>query len=57
MKLAEEIPDGKHGVGGVLGWPGRHCIAVNRKLPWSWEYLVEGGPWFLVHPGERGAVP
>ncbi|EMD30232.1 DUF6416 domain-containing protein [Amycolatopsis azurea] len=32
------LPNGKHGVAGVLGWPGRHCQAVGRTWPWAWEY-------------------
>ena len=36
------IANGKHGVAGVLAWPGRHCIAVGRKWLWSWDY-PEGG--------------
>jgi hypothetical protein len=43
------IPNGKHGVAGVLAWPGRHSFAVNRRWPWSWSYPVEGDPvvyWF-----------
>lgn len=50
-ELAEilRISKGKHGVAGVLAWPGRHCFAVNRTWPWSWSYLEEGAPavyWF-----------
>lgn len=32
-----EIPNGKYGVAGVLAWPGRHCAAVGRHLPISYE--------------------
>jgi len=45
------LAKGKHGVAGVLAWPGRHCFAVNRVLPWSWEYPVENEPavyWFTT---------
>jgi len=31
------IPNGKYGVAGVLAWPGRHCLAVGRKLPIRYE--------------------
>lgn len=57
-ELAEmlDIPNGKHGVGGVLGWPGRHCISVNRTLPWSWEYLVEGEPMVYWFTRENAAL-
>jgi hypothetical protein len=36
------IPNGKHGVAGVLAWPGRHSFAVGRTWPWSWSY-PDGG--------------
>lgn len=36
------ISNGKHGVAGLLGWPGRHCLAVNREWLWDWDY-PEGG--------------
>ncbi len=45
------IANGKHGVAGVLAWPGRYCFAVSRVLPWSWEYPVENEPavyWFTT---------
>lgn len=50
-ELAEmlAIPNGKHGVAGVLAWPGRHSVKAGRRLPWSWEYPEEYGPavyWF-----------
>lgn len=32
-----DIPNGKYGVAGVMAWPGRHCAAVNRTLPFSYE--------------------
>lgn len=32
------LPNGKHGVAGVLGWPMRHCRSVGRAWPWAWEY-------------------
>ncbi|MBW0116609.1 DUF6416 domain-containing protein [Pseudonocardia abyssalis] len=45
------IPNGKHGVAGVLAWPGRHCAAVNRTWPWSWSsYLQEGTPGYWFTP-------
>ncbi len=31
------IPNGAHGVAGVLAWPGRHCAPMGRKLPRSWR--------------------
>lgn len=45
-ELAEmlNIPNGRHGVAGVLAWPGRHSFKVDRKWPWRWEYPEEGAP-------------
>ncbi|OLT01458.1 hypothetical protein BJF90_31965 [Pseudonocardia sp. CNS-004] len=39
-ELAEQagIKNGKSGVAGALGWPGRHSFAVNRTWFWCWEY-------------------
>ena len=37
LALTLDIPNGKSGVAGVLAWPARHCAAVNRVGPWSWE--------------------
>jgi Family of unknown function (DUF6416) len=36
-KLAKmvDMPNGKHGVAGLLGWPRNHCDAVKRDLFWS----------------------
>ena len=31
------IPNGAHGVAGVLAWPGRHGLAIGRNLPSSWH--------------------
>jgi hypothetical protein len=55
-ELAERvgIPNGKHGVAGVLAWPGRHSFAVGRTWPWSWSY-PEGGNavyWFSPEVAE-----
>ena len=33
-----ELPNGKHSVAGLLGWPGRYCHEVNRKWLWSFDY-------------------
>jgi hypothetical protein len=45
-ELAEilDIPNGKHGVAGVLAWPGRHSFKVNREWPWKWSYPEDGAP-------------
>ncbi|WP_082909145.1 DUF6416 domain-containing protein [Mycolicibacterium iranicum] len=32
------IPNGKHGVAGVLAWPGRYCVSANRRWFWEWDY-------------------
>lgn len=32
------IANGKHGVAGLLAWPGRYCAAVNRRWFWDWDY-------------------
>jgi hypothetical protein len=32
------IPNGKHGVAGVLAWPTRHCRDVGRVGCWQWHY-------------------
>lgn len=36
---AADIPNGAHGVAGVLAWPGRHGQAIGRGLPsqWVWD--------------------
>ncbi|WP_018787619.1 DUF6416 domain-containing protein [Micromonospora sp. CNB394] len=43
--LAESlnIPNGRHGVAGVLAWPSRHCAAAGRNYCWLWSSR-EGGP-------------
>jgi hypothetical protein len=38
-----DIPNGKYGVAGVLAWPGRHCLAVNRSVPCRYEDGPKGG--------------
>jgi hypothetical protein len=37
------IPNGAHGVAGVLAWPGRHCAPMGRMLPSSWEEDEQAG--------------
>ncbi len=34
---AANIPNGAHGVAGVLAWPGRHGYTVGRPLPSEWR--------------------
>ena len=56
-QLAEmlSIANGRHGVAGVLAWPGRHCFDAGRLLPWSWKYPEENAPavyWFSPEMAE-----
>jgi hypothetical protein len=37
LASACDIPNGRYGVAGAQAWPGRHCAAVNRKLPVLWQ--------------------
>jgi hypothetical protein len=39
-ELAEmhQIPNGRHGVAGVLAWPSRHCFGSGRRYYWRWAY-------------------
>lgn len=37
-----DLPNGKHGVAGVLAWPGRYCQTAGRTWPWTFDY-PEGG--------------
>jgi hypothetical protein len=38
-QLAEDLhyKNGKYGIVGVMGWPGRYCRAVGRAFPVQWE--------------------
>ncbi|MFC3451388.1 DUF6416 domain-containing protein [Amycolatopsis speibonae] len=38
LGLLLELSNGKHGVAGILGWPGRHCQGAGRTWLWRWEY-------------------
>ena len=43
-----DIPNGAHGVAGVLAWPGRHGAAIGRGLPTEWRWdaeSLEGNYW------------
>lgn len=35
---AVDIPNGAHGVAGVLAWPGRHGYKLRRGLPSDWRW-------------------
>jgi hypothetical protein len=50
IQLAEqlEIPHGRAGVAGTLAWPGRHCIAVGRKLPVSYRELEDDSEYWMT---------
>lgn len=39
-ELAHELglTNGRQGLKSVLSWPGRHCKAIGRTWPWSWDY-------------------
>ena len=32
------IEKGRHGIAGLLTWPGRYCVSVGRTYAWSWTY-------------------
>ncbi|MCO1659501.1 hypothetical protein KDL28_30965 [Pseudonocardia sp. S2-4] len=51
-ELAERagIPNGRQGVAGALGWPGRYCLAVGREYFWSWEDLDGSAPGYWLTP-------
>lgn len=38
------IPNGANGVAGVLAWPGRYCLKLNRGLPQHWKHGEDGAP-------------
>lgn len=44
-----DIPHGKQGVAGALGWPGRHCFKVGRRWFWLWGY-PNGNAVYWVEP-------
>lgn len=44
------IPNGKHGVAGVLAWPGRYCFAEGRNWLWQWDYPVGGNARYWMSP-------
>ena len=43
-QIAEKlsIPNGANGVAGVLAWPGRYCLKLNRGLPQHWKHGEDG---------------
>jgi len=37
------IPNGSHGIAGLLTWPSRHCAAAGRSWCWKWNNPDRGG--------------
>lgn len=50
------IPNGAHGVAGVLAWPGRHGAAIGRGLPTEWAEDEDAGTSYYWIPEERAAM-
>lgn len=38
LAAALDVDKGRHGIAGLLTWPGRYCVAVGRSYAWSWSY-------------------
>jgi hypothetical protein len=57
-QIADEcgIPNGAHGVAGVLAWPGRHGAAIGRGLPSHWREDPETFESFYWMSDERAAL-
>lgn len=53
---AVNIPNGAHGVAGVLAWPGRHGIAIGRRLPTVWREDPETLDSFYKMPATRAEL-
>ena len=53
---ATNIPNGAHGVAGVLAWPGRHGYAIGRGLPSSWREDPETLESFYWMSQERASL-
>lgn len=50
------IPNGAHGVAGVLAWPGRHGAPLRRWLPTSWREDPETLDSYYWMPKERAEL-
>ena len=50
------IPNGAHGVAGVLAWPGRHGSAIGRGLPTRFREDPETFETFYWIPANRAEV-
>ena len=57
-QIAQEcgIPNGAHGVAGVLAWPGRHGYALGRRLPSDWREDVDAGTSYYWIPADRAEL-
>jgi hypothetical protein len=42
-----KIPNGSHGIAGVLTWPSRHCAAVGRSACWQWKTHERGTVYWM----------
>ncbi len=50
------IPNGAHGVAGVLAWPGRHGWAIRRGLPSEWREDPETLQGYYRVPADRAEM-
>ena len=51
-----DIPNGAHGVAGVLAWPGRHGAAIGRGLPTEWRVDPATFESYYWIPADRAEV-
>ncbi len=51
-----DIPTGRSGVAGVLAWPGRHCLAIGRRLPTQWREDSTTFEGFYWMPADRAEL-
>lgn len=50
------IPNGAHGVAGVLAWPGRHGNKMGRRLPSDWREDQDAQESYYWMPAERAEM-
>jgi len=50
------IPNGAHGVAGVLAWPGRYGYAMGRRLPSDWREDQAAEESYYWMPAERAEM-
>ena len=57
-QIAQEvnIPNGAHGVAGVLAWPGRFGAAIGRGLPSEWREDPETWESYYWMPAKRAEM-